>query len=535
MNENVLYDLTSPQKNIWLINQMYSGTSITNICGIMKMQEKLNFELFEKALNMAVESNDGTRIKLSIQGGEIKQYISDYCPFKVNTVKLEVSEFDNYMNNIISVNLTGIEKNLYQFEMFELDDGTSAAIALFSHVISDAWSMDLFTNQVANLYIKLKNNEEILLNNESSYVDYINAQIEYKSSEKYLKDKEFWDQYLSNFIDIASLNTNMIGKQRTKAIRKPYEMSYEDMEMIRHFCNQNKISIFTLMMSIFSIYLSRLSRLDTIVIGTPILNRSNFKEKNTSGMFVSTIPFKADINNDLSFSEFLQSVAKEQLSMFRHQRYPYEDLLNSLYEKNKEIKNIYDVLISYQNAKNNSKSCSLPYSCEWFFNGHIAESLNIHILDINDTGKLTIFYDYQENIFSETDIANLHNRLFHIMKQVIANPTLCLKNIQIVTDQEKHELLSVFNETSIKYDENKPIVEYFEDQALENPNHIALVFEDKQLTYKELSHKTNCLAQHLRENGVTRNSIVGIMVNRSLEMIVRNFSYLKIWSVHTFQ
>ena len=123
-------------------------------------------------------------------------------------------------------------------------------------------------------------------------------------------------------------------------------------------------------MCIFSIYLSKINNIEAPIIGTPVLNRTNFKEKNTAGMYISTIPFKSVVKPDITFDEFLKNVNLMQMSTYRHQKYPYTLLLEELKEKYDYTQNLYDVVLSYQNARDDSKNSKVSYESEWLFTGH---------------------------------------------------------------------------------------------------------------------------------------------------------------------
>jgi len=280
-------------------------------------------------------------------------------------------------------------------------------------------------------------------------------------------------------------------------------------------------------MGVLSIYLSRVSGLDEFVIGTPILNRGNFKEKQTTGMYISTIPFKVSINSEDLFGDFLTNISVDFLKIFRHQKYPYQYLLEDLRSKDSSIPNLYKLLISYQNVRSNKQSSDVLYDSRWIGNNNISDDINIHLYDMNDTGSLSMAYDYLLSKYTIDDICSIHARLLHIINQILENNEIKLKDIEIVTPDELNKILYDFNNTKTDYPKDKTITEAFEEQVEKTPDNIAVVFENDKVTYRELNEKANSLAYHLRENGIGRNDIVGIMVNRSLEMIVSILSVLK--------
>lgn len=296
---------------------------------------------------------------------------------------------------------------------------------------------------------------------------------------------------------------------------------------IQDFCTHNRISNFNFLMSIYSAYLSRVSGKEDFVIGTPILNRTNAKEKQTMGMFVNTIPVRVSIpNNDTSFEEFIHTSATKMIGFIKHQKYSYTQILEDLRSENSKVSNLYNVLISYQITKAVNKEFG-DYETEWIFNGCCASDFNIHITDINDTGKLLVSYDYLIDKYDSIYVKKLHERIIYMIKQVTQNPQIQLKDIEIVTIDEKNKLLSSFNNVNVNYPRNKTVVDLFEEQVKNTPDNIAVVYEDKKLTYKELNEKANSLANYLTKTGVKEKDIIGIRINKSLEMIIGIIAIIK--------
>ena len=298
--------------------------------------------------------------------------------------------------------------------------------------------------------------------------------------------------------------------------------------LIKDFCKSNKISEFNFFMGVLSLYISSVSSLNEFVIGTPVLNRSNFKEKHTTGMFISVVPFKVSLNSENTFVEFASTISKDFFSIFKHQKYSYQDLLEDLRSKNgNTIPNLFNIMFSYQNMRSNKQTAKTNYDSKWLFNNNISDDLEIHLYDINDTGNIIMAYDYKTDKYSIEEIYSIHERFLHIINQILQNANIILKDIEIVTPEEKRKLLYDFNNTKTAYPKDKTVIQLFEEQVEKTPNNIAVVFEDKSLTYKELNEKANSLGHYLRQNNVSRNDIVGIMVNRSLEMIVSILAVLK--------
>lgn len=525
-----MYNLTNPQKSIWLTEQFYKNTPIENITGCVTVLEKLDLKALQKAINLFVEKNDSFRLKFILKGDDVFQYLSSFSEFEIENILVktnhDVKKLENQMSNTVFEVLDNL---LFSFKTFTFPDGHGGYILTAHHLIYDAWTASLVGTEIINYYEKIINAESLDDISNPSYIDYIVSEQEYLKSEKFKKDKEFWNGIFNSIPEIATIPSINCNSQELscKSKRKQFIIPEETISLINKFCKENKASIFNFFMAVFSLYISRVSSLNDFTIGTPILNRGNFKEKQTTGMFISNIPFRVCVNNDISFAQFLSNISMDFLKIFRHQKYPYQYLLEDLRKQDSSLPNLYNILISYQNARTNAQTSSVKYESEWVETNYIADDMDIHIYDMNDTGNINIAYDYLTSKYSIDDICFIHARILHIINQILENNEINLKDIEIVTPDEKKKLLYTFNNTKMDYPKDKTISQLFEEQVEKTPDNIAVVFGDQQLTYRELNERANSLANYLRNNKISRNDIVGIMVNRSLEMLVAILAVLK--------
>ena len=525
-----LYDLTNPQKSIWVTEEFYKGTSIENIAGTANISEEVNFDKLKEAINIFVKTNDSFRLKFIKDNGNIKQFIDDFSPFSFETVNVSTDKDVKKLEEELSKTpLEIINSYLFNLKLFEYEDGHGGFVIVMHHLISDAWAAGLLISRIIDIYDALLSNTFALENfSNPSYTEYIASEQNYLASNKFEKDKTFWDNTFKSIPEAATIPGSLSGStMETRAKRKLFKIPSETMNFINSFCKENKISPFNFFMGIYSIYLSRVTNLDEFVIGTPILNRSNAKEKHTVGMFISVVPFKLNLNHEDSFAKFTSKISADFFNIFRHQKYPYQTLLEDLRKQNSSIPNLYNVVLSYQNMRNNSQSTKTDYEAKWLFNGNIADDMEIHFFDINDTGVINIAYDYKTSKYSSDDIYALHSRILHMINQIISNNQILLKELEIITPDEKNKILNEFNNTKLDYPKDKTIVQIFEEQVEKNPDAIAVVFEDKKLTYKELNEKANSLAYYLEKNGAMPNDIIAIFLDKGLEIPITMLGILK--------
>ena len=528
MENKKFFELTNPQKSIWYTEQYYNGTTVNNICTSGTVYGKIDENLLKQAINNVVKQNDSFRIHVVLDNNIAKQYIAEYKEFNIDVEYInDESQIESIEKDEVKYKFEVIDSDLFKFKLAISKNNFACIILTVNHLIADSWSLGLVIQEILRNYNSLKNNEEITQET-FSYVDYINSEKEYKASKKFENDKAYWSEIFKTIPEqatIPSLN-NSIKDLSYNANRLSFEINKDLLSRINVFCRENNISIFNFFMAIFSIYIGRVSNIDDFVIGTPILNRSNFKEKHTTGMFVNTVPVRVNNLNDGSFKNLASNFATKMMGILRHQKYSYNSVLEDLREKNENVPNLYNIIISYQVTKAFNEKFG-NYKTNWTFNNYCANDFNIHIYDINDTGDLIINYDYLIDKYSIEDVTDVHNRIINMINQILENTDINSIDIEIVTPEEKDKILNVFNNTKVDYPRDKTIVDLFEEQVEKTPDNVAVVFNDEKLTYRELNEKANSLANYLISQGVQPHTVIGLRLNKRLEMIIGILAIIK--------
>lgn len=533
-----VYNLSKPQESIWLTEQYFKDTNINRIITLADFSSKIDnidFELLNAAINHTVRQNDNFQIRLFLENGNVKQYFEEFVPFKcefndISSLEEFIDE-DAKRENVFNL----FENPLYEFRLFRIKGtNTGGILANFHHIICDGFSTAICVRQIAEIYNAFVNNLDLpLIDTETfSYKNYLASEKDYIGSSKFEKDREYW---LTKYETVPELATIRGTKSSSNdlvcsAERSTFVLDKDLLNKISNFCVESRISIYNFFMAVFGIYIGRVNNLNDFVIGTPVLNRANFKEKNTMGMFVSTIPFRMVIDDSIGFVSFASNLAKDTMSHFRHQKYSYQYVLEELRKRDNSLPNLYNIMLSYQITRASDASCE--YSTEWLFNHCSNNDLDIHIYDINGENSVSISYDYNLNKLDKNDIDLIHPRILYIINQVLNDNNILLKDIEIATPLERSVILNEFNDTDVNYPKNNSVIELFEEQVNLVPNTPAVNFENTSLTYSELNTKANSLAFYLQCKGVKSNDTVALYLDKSLESIIAIIATLKLGATY---
>lgn len=533
MFEQDLLELTIPQKSIWSQEQFYKNTSINNIGGTIIIKEKINFELLEKAINKFIKLNDSFNIRLSFDdSGLIKQFFSNYTFQKINLINLESYEdLLNKEKELIDDSFSLLNTPLYKFIMFKFPDEAGGIILISHHIIIDGFACNFAANKIAYIYNCLLTKQEISTQF-YSYKEHILSEKEYINSSKFQKDKKYWNKLFENVPETVSLSTSTnitIGtSENINSSREIFTLKKDLLEKINNICYLYKISKYNFFMAIYSLYIGKVNDINDFVIGTPILNRTNFKEKNTTGMFINTIPFRCTFNSNMTFNEYLNNISLQSLNMLRHQKYSYEFILDDLRSKQSNIPSLYNILLSYQIGKSNPSETDFDYTVRWTHSSTNSDELDIHLFEYDDVDNLlNIAYDYQNKKFTKDDIINMHLRIINIIKQILENPKIKLSNIELVTEEEKEFILNKYN-SNIDIPINQTIIHMFEEQVNKTPYNIAISKNGYSINYTNFNNMINYTANLLKNNGVNSGDKICLFFNNSIELIISIFAVLKL-------
>ena len=517
------YDLSSSQNNIWSLQKFYDNSAIANIGGTIFFEKEKNIEILTRAINYVIEKQTALRIQVVEIGGEVKQYVKEYSYRSINVREFSsCSKYENYAKEMTSKPISLYSENMNFFEIIKIDSQVGI-LAIFSHLVSDAWTFSLIVREIESAYSEIENGSEHNCQNED-YIRHVLDEKDYFYSEKYVKDRNYWKEEYRNGVEKTVIKQGAINAFNIAAGRIVTRISKNLSYEIQEYCRNKGVSEAVFFETVLGIYLYKInSNNSTITLGLPVLNRTKTYEKRIAGMFVSTVPLTFEIKESDKISQVQQNIKEKQIQMFRHQKYPYGLILNAIRKKQELEGNIYDVMFSFQNAKTDVDAIT-----EWYCNGYSEIPFTVHVDNRDNSDTYTVTIDYQKEIFRhEQEVYSILDRLDYVTRQILKQDCKSVKEISIVPEKEKNRIINDFNNTKVDYPRDKCVHELFMEQVKKTPDAIAVVFEEKEITYRELDEMSNVLAHLLREKGVERGSIVPIIASKSWHVIVAMLGILK--------
>lgn len=530
MERNQIYELTNPQKGIWLTEQYFQNTAINNICGSLTIKQDINLNLLNTAINIFIQNNDSFKLRFIQDKSNLYQYFTqdENIQFEILKIKKD-NQIEEYAKKMVDIPFDLLHSRVFDFKLFKLSSGYGGFIVNVHHIISDAATFSFIATEIVQIYSKLLKNETPPTKN-YSYIDYIRSEKEYLKSSRFEKDKNYWREVLTPLPEVATVFSPNSPKTTTnnRANRMEFILSHHIIKKIKNYCKQRGITLFHFLIGVYAIYFGKTNHMEQFNFGTPILNRTNFAEKHTSGMFINTSLIKIDMSENKTFTEFAQDIAKYTITMLRHQKYNYQQILEDVRKQDQSISELYDIGLSYQITQATDSSLEIPYSTKWYGTNYIGNILDIHFHDNDSTGNLLMEYDYQIERLTKEEISNIHDRILTIISQILENKNIFIYNIDIVTKEEKNQILNQFQPSKEKFPKERTLIELFHMQVMKNPKQIAVEFQNQKITYQELDQKSNQLARFLIETySIKPRSIISVCMDRKIDLVIAILAILK--------
>ena len=494
--------------------EKFIGGAIGVICGSALMDADISVEEAQKAVNEIFHLNDALRMRIVDDNGKPQQYMADYAEADIEVLHFgNKAELDSYAAEYAKEPLDFY--GALAMIKIVLIPGKIGLLAKLHHIISDAWTLSLIATQFNEL-IKGDGVQAF------SYLDYIKEENEYVAGKRYQKDRDY---FLSQFAECDE--STFLSEKQAKSFsaeRATYSIGKDKTAEITSYAAKNNISAFSLFMTAAAVYFSRVKmNTEKFYLGTPLLNRADFCQKNTVGMFINTVPLLINLDNESAFAENLKSVETSAFSAMRHQRYNYGDLLDELRKSRNFSEKLYDVILSFQNAK----VAGGEVETTWYHGGLQGESLQIHIDDRDDENIFRVHYDYQTEKFNEHEIGMLHQHICNLLFDAIKKDRKKPYELSMLSAEERQKLLYDFNDTAVDYPKDKCIHQLFEEQVIKNPDKTAIIACDRTLTYRELNEEANRIAHSLIERGIGVGDIVAFALPRKSYLISTMLGILK--------
>ncbi|SDZ37742.1 non-ribosomal peptide synthetase, partial [Thermoactinomyces sp. DSM 45892] len=529
--------LSYAQQRVWFMDRFNPNSSLYNIPTVWRLRGNWIPKALEKGFNRLFERHDSLRTVFKEVGEQPVQYIEKYTPQKLlveDYSHFSLEEKERELESLLSKHAKEpfdlVNGPLIRSLLVRVDQEEWLLLCTMHHIISDVWSIGILIQEWLAFYEEESNGSPAGLHPLSiQYADYAKWQREWLQGEVLDRQLTYWQKELSGELPILQLPMDRPRPAIQTYDGDTYRMvlTPEKLGLLKEIGKQEGSTLFMTLMASYQSFLARYTGQEDILVGSPIANRNHKGVEGLVGFFANTLVYRADLSGAPTFREILSQMKKKALTAYDHQDVPFEKIVEVLQpERSTSHSPIFQTMFTLQNVKTRWAGQS-GRSLEM-----IESNLPIAKFDLSLTAYevdegLVVSFEYNTDLFDSSTIERMAGHFENWLSEIAQYPDESFTKLTMLSDVEQKQLLEEWNDADVAYGYENLIHEMFEEQVSRTPEAVAIVHEDGQLTYQELNEKANQLAHYLQKRGIGPDSLVGICVERSLEMMIGLFGILK--------
>ena len=518
------YPVSSAQKRLYLIQQMDLNSLAYNITIEIKLEKGVDKKHIKSIFEKLINRHESFRTSFHLNGEKPVQKIHEKVEFKLEQYTIEKGNANIIRDQFVRVfDLSNAP--LIRVAILEIKGEGCFLLVDKHHIISDGVSQNILEKEFQTLYIG-----GTLSPLHLQYKDFSEWQNIREQKQKIKEQELFWINKFKDNIPLLNLPLDYVRPaiKSHEGASINFFLNQKEIENIKSFAKDNGLTLNMTLLSAFKIFISKLSNQEDIVIGTPIAGRNHNDLENIVGMFVNTLAIRSIVDKNDSLKVFVSKLKQNTLEAFDNQSYQFDSLVDKISINRSTSHNpVFDVAFSFfDQAEIRTNNLN-----DFKENEHIIckSKFDLVLTVFNYNGKLLLNFEYCTNLFKPDTI----DRFIKYLKRVIwqlPGTDKTISEIKLSGNEEKELILNAFNNNKLEYPKNRSICQLFEEQVENNPDAIAIVYNDTQFTYSVLNEKSGLLASKMEH--LVSGSIVGVLQESVPEMVISIMAILKSGGVY---
>jgi amino acid adenylation domain-containing protein len=529
--------LSFAQQRLWFLDQYEPDNILYNIPAAIRLSGTLDVTALERSLNDILNRHEVLRTTFAMVRDRPAQIVNEPRAFRLTVIELREPSLEEKETTAARLATEEARKPfnlaegpLLRVKLLQLAEDDHVLLITMHHIISDGWSIKVFISEIGELYEAHANKREARLPDlPIQYADFAAWQRGWLQGERLEEQLFYWGSQLADAPPLLELPTDRPRPTFKTFHGADVQLSFSPdlSEEITRLSRREGATVFMTLLAAFSTLLYRYSGQRDILVGTPIANRNRAETESLIGFFINTLILRTRFTEQMTFRELLGQVRETALDAYAHQDLPFEKLVEELQpERTLSHSPLFQVLFHLQNAVTEGFSLSGLSLDQLEVETETAKfDLSLSMAESKEglVGRL----NYNTDLFDAVTISRMAGHFEQLLGAAVANPDEQISRLRLLTETEKHRVLFEWNDTHRDYVENRPVHTAFAAQAELTPNAVAVRFEQHTLTYRELNQRANQVARYLQRLGVGPEVMVGVFLERSIEMLVGLLGILK--------
>lgn len=541
VEEQEHYSLSHAQRRLWIIDQLADEKGVYNVPMTHSFMS-LNLVSFKKALMGLLSRHEILHTTIHMIDGEPRQLVHklDEFEFEVTNLKVEDNQIDAIIasESIYPLDLT---KSPIRATLIECKDGSYVFVFILHHIVTDAWSMNVLSNDFSALYEHYETGKALELPDlRIQYKDYSFWQHEQLRMGNMNVSRDYWLKRFSGEIPLLKLPLDY--KREKSKNQSGAEISFnidsKTVEALMPLGNERGSTLFMVMVTLVKILLYRYTGQEDIIVGTPVSGRDHQELENQVGFYSNTIVLRSTVKESDNFNELLSKVSEVMLEGYDHQFYPYDLLVDELkLDRDMNRNPLFDVMISLDGFSENNEDNEK-------FNEEYSDEIKCNDIGVNkfdlsfsfnklNNGCLNVIINYSTSLFEKNKMIRMAGHIKNLIMNIFENKECKVSEIEYLTKEERNQIINVFNNTNQNYNLDRSIKELIEKQVEKNPNEICLLSDEGTITFKQMNALANQLAHYLSEkHNVSKGNHIGISMDIGVHRVIAMISLIKLGAVY---
>jgi amino acid adenylation domain-containing protein len=531
------YPTSFAQQRLWFLHQLEPDSPAYHLPCVIQLTGALSISALTQALNEIVRRHEVLRTTFVMSKGQPIQVVVPTVTLTIPQIDLHQipaskrdSEVLRLANEEARRSFDLVKAPLLRVTLLSFAELDHVVLFTMHHIVSDAWSMQLLVQELTTLYTAFSSGKQSSLTElPIQYADFAVWQRQQLQGGILETQLEYWLNQLSGELPNLHLPTDRPRPiaQSSRGATHSFALSDELTQQLESLSQRENVTLFMTLLAAFNTLLYRYTGQSDILIGSPIANRNRPEIERLIGFFVNTLVFRTHIAADQTFQELLHQVCEVALGAYANQDLPFELLVEKLQpQRTLSYKPLFQVMFVLQNAP--ERSMILPgVTLHSQFSHTDTAKFDLTLSMSKREGGLTGQIEYSTDLFEPATIARMVSHLQNLLHAIVYNPQQRLSELPLLTEPEQHHVLTEWNDTRTDYSLDRSIHQLIETQVEYTPDSIAVTFDNQQISYQELNHRANQLAHYLRSLGMKPETLVGICLERSLDMVIAILAVLK--------
>ncbi|MGE0472115.1 MAG: amino acid adenylation domain-containing protein [Nitrospirales bacterium] len=529
--------LSFAQQRLWFLEQWAPGSPTYLLSHGWRFKGVVDRHAFEASLTALTARHETLRTACSIVDGQPVQVIHPVAPVSLRFQDLTIhsestreEELQRLIHHETHLPFDLTIGPLWRGHLIRLGLEDHIFLLIFHHIITDGWSMGIVFKELSALYVAHTTGHPASLSPlPLQYADFAIWQRQWLQGQVLDRQLTYWRAQLADAPPSLELPTDVPRppQQTYKGNKISFTLPHALTQSLKTLSQQESVTLFMTLLAAFQLLLARYAGQRDVLIGSPIAGRTHTELEGLIGFFVNTLVFRMQIIGQPTFREILHQVRETCLDAYAHQDLPFEKLVEALQPVRDPSRHpLFQVMFQLFTKSNAALEIpGITITKENFFLETAKFDLNCALQE--NTSALMGTLEFNSDLFASATIQRMIEHYRQLLEGLVTNPNRPVNTISVLTDEECQQLTKWNNTATSDLQKAENLSTLFESQVAKTPNAIAVVCEERHLTYAQLDARANQLARHLQAHGIHRGTFVGIFAERSLEMVISLYATLK--------